>query len=102
MTAPSSALKLFIADPAILCRWTHKYSDRLIERGVKRVALVRDGVDLVIPPASLEKRTITSSWWHQGKEEVREIVVEPTPTIRRPWSQIIQEDVAHYLGFYSR
>jgi putative DNA primase/helicase len=101
MTAPSSALKLFIADPAILCRWTHKYSDRLIERGVKRVALVRDGVERQVSPGG--KLTVKfGGWWNRGKQEPEyEREVDQEPIILKPWSQTIQEDVAHYLRYYA-
>lgn len=112
-----SALKLFISDPKILCRWTFKYSERLIALDVKRVALVRDGVETVTQPASTEKRIVESKWWHMWDgctdpervddvphppfegchAHVRMIEVEPKPIVHKPWSQIIQEAVWDYL-----
>jgi archaellum biogenesis ATPase FlaH len=94
-------MSTFISDPAILCRWEHRYSEALIKRGVKNVALLTDGVERVTPPASLVKRTIKSEWENQGKKVVREIEIEPKPTVLKPWSRVIQEDVAHYLRAYS-
>jgi hypothetical protein len=67
-------VKLFISDPAILCRWEHRYSDALIKRGVKRVALLTDGVETKNPYFD---------------------------SMMKPWSRVIQEDVAHYLRVYS-
>jgi len=64
-------MKVFISDPAVLCRWKFKYTEALIERGVKSVILLTDGVEVTNP-------AIPSS-------------------MMRPWSQIIQEDVWHSL-----